>query len=92
MGFARFIRATNSLAAEFWTIREGLSLSQRCNIQYLIIKLDALVTVNLLHGADSQNELFTPIIVNCRRILQDFREVWVQHNYREGNVVADMTF
>lgn len=70
-----------------WAVWEGLNLT---HIQYLIIELDALDTVNLLHGTDSQNELLTPIIVDCQRVLQDFREVQVQHNYHEGNLVVDI--
>lgn len=80
---------TNSLIAELWAVREGLNLARKCNIQYLIVELDALVAVNLLLGSGSENELLTPIVVDCRKILREFRGVRVQHNYREGNMVAD---
>lgn len=87
--FSRFVGSTNSLITELWAVREGLQLAKRLNIQNLVVELDALVVVNLLNGLNV-NEFLTPIVLDCREILQGFREARVQHSFREGNRVADL--
>lgn len=90
VSFTRFVSSTNSLIAELWVVREGLLLAQSLNIQRMIIELDAQLVVNFLKSTHLDNDFLTLIILDCRKIFPDFREVQVQHNYWEENSVADI--
>ncbi|PKI57332.1 hypothetical protein CRG98_022277 [Punica granatum] len=88
-GFALFLGTTNSLVAELWAIHEGLVMAKSLGIRSLWVELDAKVVMELIWGSSQDNLLLKSLIDDCRELRRHFREVRVQHVYREGNKVTD---
>ena len=88
--FTRHVGATNSFAAEFWGLRDGLILCSSLNISCLTIEIDAKVIVDVLQNSDYVNHIVSPILDNCRNLMTRFQQVQVKHCYRHANHCADL--
>ena len=80
-GFSRSIGYATSIVAEVWALRDGLKLAFSIEIQNLIVELDAKVIVELLKSNNCTNRIFSPIIDDCRSLLDRFHQVCVEHVY-----------
>lgn len=88
-GFMVNIGPATSFLAELWGLREGLRLCLSLNIQQIEIEMDSAVIVNKLQDQNRANQVLSTLMVDCQRLLQQFRVVHITHIYREGNSVAD---
>ena len=81
----RSIGFATSRSAEFWALRDGLTLALSEGIQNLIVELDARVVVDLLNSNVDINKPYSPLLCDCRCLLRRILQVQVVHVYREGN-------
>ena len=88
-GFLRSIGYATSIVAEVWALRDGLKLAFSIEIQNLIVELDAKVIVELFKSNNCTNRIFSPIIDDCRSLLDRFHQVCIEHVYWEGNKGTD---
>ena len=89
-GFSRSMGVTTSVIAEFWAIRDGLVLAKQLGIQNLEVELDAKIVADLLQ-ADSVTNRFSssPLLNDCRLLLNSFHQIRMRHVFREANFCAD---
>ena len=79
-----------SLAAELLGIRKGLLLCHHHEkIQKCEILNDNLVAVNTLNLHTNHWCTITPLILECRELLQKFNDVKIEHTRREYNTLAN---
>ena len=71
-GFLRSIGHTASVMAEWWALRDGLTLIIQLGINQLEVELDAKVTVEMLNGADCPNRSYAPLLCDCRSLIARF--------------------
>lgn len=60
------------------------------HVDDVVIEMDSAIAVKLIQNAEVDN--FHPtagLVSNCKRIMNQFRRVDIQHIYRERNSVAD---
>ena len=88
-GFSRRIGITNSFVAELWGLREGLMLCCRHNISSLVVELDAKAIVDVLGNPSYVNNIVSPILDNCRRLVPCFQQIQFKHCFRQANRCAD---
>ena len=72
-GFARSIRFTTSILAEFWALRDGLLLVDQIGVQNLEIELDAKVVVELVQSKTPSNAFYSSLLVDCKSLMGKFR-------------------
>ncbi|KAK9991108.1 hypothetical protein SO802_026093 [Lithocarpus litseifolius] len=88
-GFSRSIGIGTSILAEFWALRDGLSLAVHLGIQNLEVELDARVVVDLISSNSHSNAAYTSLLVDCRLLLNRIPLARVNHVFREANHCAD---
>lgn len=88
-GFTEPFGLTNSLQAKAWALQEGLLLARFLSIQSICIELDAKVLYDQIWGISTINLHLFPLILDCRRIMAEFRDCQVILIYREANVATD---
>ena len=88
-GFLRSIGHTANVMAEWWALRDGLTLVIQLGINQLEVELDAKVTVEMLNGADCPNRSYAPLLCDCRSLIARFMQVRVGHVFREANKCTD---
>lgn len=89
-GFCRHLGISNSLVAEFWAIRDGLELALQHDFLDIMIESDSLVACNMIKNAEvHRHHVLFGFVDDCRNLLTKFRQVNLDHIFREGNVVAD---
>ncbi|KAH7849667.1 hypothetical protein Vadar_021159 [Vaccinium darrowii] len=93
IGFHRHLRASQSLEAEFWALRDGLLLAQNNHLVPISVEMDALAAIQLLAdsnlGIQSRHYL-NNIIHDCRCLMRQLGVMKIDHIYREGNKCADL--
>jgi hypothetical protein len=78
------------MLAELWALRDGLIMVKNLNISKLLVEMDSQVAVELVWGRySSTNMELTPILIDCRQLVQSFEECSGAHIYREANFCAD---
>ncbi|BFG34312.1 hypothetical protein CerSpe_205870 [Prunus speciosa] len=89
-GFAVNLGKGKILEAELWGLFFGLKLAVEKQVDDVVIEMDSAIAVKLIQNAEVDN--FHPtagLVSNCKRIMNQFRRVDIQHIYRERNSVAD---
>ena len=88
-GFARSIGSTTSIVAEFWALRDGLQLAIQLGVQYLEVKLDAEVVLDVINFGNSPNAAYSSLLFDCILLLEKIPHITVKHVFREANRSAD---
>ena len=68
MGFARSLAITSRVMAEFWALKDGLTLASQLRISSICVELDAELIVLLLTNYSINNLMLEPLFDD---ILQD---------------------
>uniref|UniRef100_A0A2N9HWM1 Reverse transcriptase domain-containing protein n=1 Tax=Fagus sylvatica TaxID=28930 RepID=A0A2N9HWM1_FAGSY len=92
-GFSHFLGITNSLVAELWGLRDGLTLARDLHISRLVVELDAKAMIDLLKPVSRTpfvTHPYSALIDDCRCLLQTFERVVIQHAHRESNFCTDL--
>ena len=87
--FSRRIGAKNSFMAKLWGLRDGLILCCNLHLPSLIIELDAKAIVDAFLNSNYENNVFSPILDDCRQLMTQFHRIQFKHFYREANRCAD---
>ncbi|XP_075649790.1 putative ribonuclease H protein At1g65750 isoform X3 [Castanea sativa] len=88
-GFMRYIGISTSIIAEFWALRDGLTLASQLGITHLAVELDAKVIGDLVLSRKTSNNSYTSLLNDCRYFLGQFQQTTVKHVFREANRGAD---
>ena len=88
-GYSRSIGYTTSVIVEWWALRDGLTLAIQLGCQQLEVELDAKVIVELLKSNSASNRGYSPLLQDCRILLDQLQQVRVLHMFRESNKCAD---
>ncbi|KAK9993042.1 hypothetical protein SO802_022745 [Lithocarpus litseifolius] len=89
-GFSRHIGSTNSFIAELWGLREGLLLCCNLSIDSLVVELDAQAVVEVLENTSYVNNVISPLLDDCRHLINCFQRIRFNHCYRQANRCADL--
>jgi ribonuclease HI len=92
-GFSHFLGITNSLVAELWGLRDGLTLARDLHISRLVVELDAKAVIDLLKPVPRTpfvTHPYSALIDDCRCLLHTFERVVIQHAHRESNFCMDL--
>ena len=88
-GFSRHIGITNSFVAEQWGLRDGLLLCSNLNIPALIVEMDAKSIVDIFCRNGYVNDVISPLLDDCRMLINNFQQIQVNHVFRQSNRCAD---
>ena len=88
-GFCRAIGWANSLYAELWVIRDGLSLSIQLQILEIEIELNAKSMVDLLNSNTTSLTDYAPLVDDYRNLMNQIPRWKLKHCFRETNAYAD---
>jgi hypothetical protein len=77
------------LLAEFWALRDGLTLCHQLQLMAVEVELDAKLIVNAITNNSCCHSALSPLIDDCRKLLSQLPQVKVLHCYREANFCAD---
>ena len=61
-------RLTNVIA-EFWALRDGLTMAAQLGITLLEIEMDAKIVVDLVLSNSNSNKEYSPLLNDCRSLL-----------------------
>ena len=64
-------------------------LCYRLNISSLVVELDAKAIVDVLDNPSSANNIVSPILDDCRRLVPRFQQIQFKHYFRQANRCAD---
>ena len=78
------------MAARLCGLRDGLVLAKNLNIRKLLIEIDAQVVVDIISTHCDHSHFYNTLIVDCKSLLQYFKEAHISHIHREGNHCADI--
>ena len=88
-GFARAIRSTTSVAAELWSLRDGIRLCITLKLPAVEIELDSKLVVDLMKKELDHPNGIDVLVADCRKFLKDIPQVRIRHCYREANKCAN---
>ena len=88
-GFSSSFGITSSIQAELRALKDGLVMALELNVLYLVVEMDSLVAVDLVSSNKATNVFLSPVVDDCRFLLNRFEQVSVIHIYREANSCAD---
>uniref|UniRef100_A0A2N9H633 CCHC-type domain-containing protein n=1 Tax=Fagus sylvatica TaxID=28930 RepID=A0A2N9H633_FAGSY len=88
-GFSSSFGITSSIQAELRALKDGLVMALELNVLYLAVEMDSLVAVDLVSSNKATNVFLSPVVDDCRFLLNRFEQVSVIHIYREANSCAD---
>ena len=88
-GFSRHIGIINSFVAEQWGLRDGLLLCSNLNIPALIVELDAKSIVDIFCRDGYVNDVISPLLDDCKMLINNFQQIQVNHVFRQSNRCAD---
>ena len=71
-GYMRYIGIITSIIAEFWALRDGLTLASQLGITQLAVELDAKVVVDLIRSRKTPNSSYTSLLNYCKYLLGQF--------------------
>lgn len=80
---------TTSILAEFWVLRDGLTLADQLVITHLVVELDAKVILELVLSNNNSNKAYSPLLNDCMFLLNRFQHFKINHVFREANRAAD---
>lgn len=90
VGFSIGFDFRSSVLAELSALRAGLIIAKSLGIKKIVVELDAKVVVSLITNSSKTKKSINSSVMDCKNLLQGFEEYIIQHNYREGNRVADV--
>ena len=88
-GYMRYFGINTSIIAEFWALRDGLTLASQLGITHLAVELDAKVVVDLILSRKTPNGSYTSLLNDCRYLLRQFQQTVIRHVFREANRGVD---
>lgn len=89
MAFASKFSAITPLAAELYTIREGLMMAVDYDIKHLELETDAKTLVTLLNTVDhTYHHELSPVIKDVVCLMNRFPSLEIKHTSRTNNQVA----
>ena len=88
-GYMRNIGVATNIIAEFWVLRNGLTLASQLGITQLLVKLDAKVVVDLILSSKPSNSPYSSLLNDCKYLLNQLQQFRVSHAFREANHCAD---
>ena len=59
------------------------------NIESLVVEVDAQAVVDVLKNNDYVNNVVSPLLDDCRKLIASFRRIQFKHCYRQANRCAD---
>lgn len=80
---------TTNIMDQLRVVRDRPLLAQRMNVTHVIVKLDAMVVIDLMKHSTNENVLLGTLIQDCRTLLMRFPSRCVQHTF--GRVTAMLT-
>ena len=83
------IGVASNVEAELWALRDGLSLCISLHIVALEIEVDAKVILEWMISEHSNNLSHSPLIMNCRALINQVPQVRMMHCFCEGNKCAE---
>lgn len=89
MGFSRKIGRADSFVAEIWALQDGLQLCHQLNFGVVVIELDAKSLVDVLNNSSYCNTVISPLLDDCKLLIDQFPQVRVKHTFREANKCAN---
>ena len=81
-GYMRYIGISTSIIAEFWALRDSLTLASQLGITHLAVELDAKVVVDLILSRKTPNSSYTSLLNDCRYLLGQFQRIAIRHVFR----------
>lgn len=78
-GFSTYLGTTSSLVAEQWAIKIGLVIARDKGIHSLNLEFDGVVALHLLDGSNSENLALSPLVSECRALIQEFPHFREKH-------------
>ena len=79
----------NSLHAELWAIRDGLSLCIQLQLPDVEIELDAKSVVDLLNSSSVSIADHAPLVDDCKNLMNQIPRWKLKHCFKEANTFAD---
>ena len=77
------------MSAEFWALRDGLTMAAQLGLTNLEVEMDTKIVIDLVLSNANSNCAYSPLLNDCRYLFRKFQQVKMQHVYREVNKVAD---
>ena len=88
-GFTHNIGTSSSVEVELWALRDGLSLCISLNIVALEIEVDAKVFLDWVLNEHNCNLNHTPLIMDCKALINQVLQVKMMFCFRKANKCAD---
>ena len=89
IGFSRKIGRTDSFVAELWALRDDLQLCRQLNACAVLMELDAKSLVDALNNSSYCNSIISPLLDDCKLLMDQTPQVRIKHTYQEANKCAD---
>ena len=70
-------------------LRDGLQLCRQLNACAVLIELDAKSLVDALNNSSYYNSVISPLLDDCKLLMDQTPQVRIKHTYREANKCAD---
>lgn len=86
MGYAGHYSYTSVVNMELMALLHGLQMVLMHNLTPLQIQLDAQEVITTLQNNTS---IHSPLLLDCRLLIQQLSSPQLNHTYREQNIVAD---
>lgn len=71
-GYMRNIGLATSVTAEFWAIRDGLTLASQLGISHLVVELDSKIVIDLVLSNNTPNRFYTPLLNDYMSLLTHY--------------------
>ena len=81
-GYMRKFGLATSVEAEFWALRDGLTLASQMGINNIVVELDAKVVIELVYATNTPNRYYTLLLNDCRTLLSRFQGMRIKHAYK----------
>ena len=88
-GFSRSIGCADSFMAEFWGLRDGLTLYIDLHLIVVDVQLDAKAVVQFLANPSSSNLCALPLLDDYKKLLSQIGQVRISHCFRKANCCAN---
>lgn len=89
-GFKRRIGECSSLEAELWALRDGLHLAVTIAISRSEVELNSRMVVELVNSRSTLHHPLRALILDCRKLMEQFNAMDAKHLHRETNKCTDL--
>lgn len=91
LGFQRNVGVCSSLAAELWSLRDGLQLAMDISWSNVTIVTDALAALHAIQDQQlAGSHPLSALIFDCRYLMEALPVPTLRHDLREANICADI--